>query len=54
MIDGLLIIFAVIGIITTLRIFWKTLDAWIDNLPEIIIVPESKAKELEQHLWGRG
>jgi len=54
MIDGMLVTFAVIVIITTLSFLWKAIDRWMDNLPEIIIVPESKAQELEQHLWGKG
>lgn len=35
------------------KFLWE-LDHWLDNIQGFAFMPESKAKELEQHLYGHG
>lgn len=50
-VDVILYSFAVVGAITIAFWIWEKLDVWLDKVPKIIIVPDEKVKEFEQHLW---
>lgn len=46
--------FAVVGFAVTAIGLWQKLDGWLDGFQGVVFVPEEKAQELEQHLWGNG
>lgn len=50
---GLLFPLGIIFCVVVQRL-WKSLDKGLDSFQGFAFLPEERARELEQHLWGPG